>query len=147
MRVYLDNCCFNRPYDDQEQLRIHIESQAKIYIQYLIKTKSIELASSFVLRFENSNNPYDIRKNAINQFIESNSFVFIDETLSDYVTQKAKIIMQAGIKFYDACHVACAILSKCDFFLTTDKRLLKFMTDEIQMANPVDFITFWEERQ
>ena len=28
LRIYLDNCCFNRPYDDQSQLRISLETQA-----------------------------------------------------------------------------------------------------------------------
>ena len=37
MRVYLDNCCYNRPYDDQTQLRISLESQAKLYVQGLLK--------------------------------------------------------------------------------------------------------------
>ena len=37
MRVYLDNCCYNRPYDDQTQLRISLESQAKLYVQELLK--------------------------------------------------------------------------------------------------------------
>lgn len=26
MTVYLDNCCYNRPFDDQTQERIHLES-------------------------------------------------------------------------------------------------------------------------
>ena len=29
MRVYLDNCCYNRPYDEQVQLRIRLETEAK----------------------------------------------------------------------------------------------------------------------
>ncbi len=28
MDIYLDNCCFNRPFDDQTSLRIHLESEA-----------------------------------------------------------------------------------------------------------------------
>jgi predicted nucleic acid-binding protein len=28
-RIYLDNCCFNRPYDDQAYLTIRLESEAK----------------------------------------------------------------------------------------------------------------------
>lgn len=32
MRIYLDNCCFNRPYDDQSHLGIRLESDAKLYI-------------------------------------------------------------------------------------------------------------------
>ena len=33
MVIYLDNCCFNRPFDDQKQIRIQIETEAKLYIQ------------------------------------------------------------------------------------------------------------------
>ena len=40
MRIYLDNCCFNRPYDNQAQIRISLEAQAKLYIQNLIRQKS-----------------------------------------------------------------------------------------------------------
>lgn len=28
MKIYLDNCCYNRPFDDQTQERIHLESEA-----------------------------------------------------------------------------------------------------------------------
>jgi len=28
MKYYFDNCCFNRPYDDQTQERIHLESES-----------------------------------------------------------------------------------------------------------------------
>ncbi len=40
MKIYLDNCCFNRPYDNQSFLSISIEAQAKLQIQSLIKEKS-----------------------------------------------------------------------------------------------------------
>ena len=33
LRVYLDNCCFNRPFDNQLQPRIRFETQAKLHIQ------------------------------------------------------------------------------------------------------------------
>ena len=32
MRVYLDNCVFNRPFDDQSQLLISLQTQAKLAI-------------------------------------------------------------------------------------------------------------------
>jgi len=28
MKVYLDNCSYNRPFDDQGQIRIYLETQA-----------------------------------------------------------------------------------------------------------------------
>jgi uncharacterized protein (DUF433 family) len=33
MVIYLDNCCFNRPYDDQSHSTIFLETQAKLGIQ------------------------------------------------------------------------------------------------------------------
>lgn len=33
MRVYLDNCCYNRPFDDQRQVRVRLETEAKLRIQ------------------------------------------------------------------------------------------------------------------
>lgn len=48
--------------------------------------------------------------------------------------------MKTGVKMKDAYHIACAILSSCDYFLTTDDRLLKYNTSEIQMANPLEFV-------
>lgn len=40
--VYLDNCCYNRPYDDQKQLKVHLEAEAKMHIQNMITDKKIK---------------------------------------------------------------------------------------------------------
>ncbi len=42
MRIYLDNGCLNRPFDDQRQIRIRIETEAKLYIQEKIFNDEIE---------------------------------------------------------------------------------------------------------
>ena len=49
--------------------------------------------------------------------------------------------MQTGVKFKDACHVASAIYAGCDYFISTDKRLLKYKTDEIKMVTPIEFVS------
>jgi hypothetical protein len=64
----LDNCCFNRPYDDQSQIRIQIESEAKLFIQAKILAGEIELAWSYILDFENSANPFPERRWSITQW-------------------------------------------------------------------------------
>lgn len=45
MRVYLDNCCYNRPFDDQGQVRIRLETEAKLRVQALMRTDEIEYVS------------------------------------------------------------------------------------------------------
>lgn len=54
MRIYLDNCSYNRPYDDQSQMRIYLETQAKLHIQNMIKQNKLKLVTSYVIDYENS---------------------------------------------------------------------------------------------
>ncbi|MDA8211227.1 MAG: hypothetical protein M0021_05030 [Clostridia bacterium] len=65
MRIYLDNCSFNRPFDDQTQLKIKLEAEAKLYIQSEILNGRFELVWSYILEYENSENPYEERKETI----------------------------------------------------------------------------------
>jgi len=58
MKIYLDNCCFNRPFDDQKQIRIHLETEAKLYIKEKILLNELELAWSYILDYENHANPF-----------------------------------------------------------------------------------------
>lgn len=66
--VYLDNCCFNRPFDDQQHIRIHIETEAKLYIQLKVVENVILLVWSYILDYENSMNPYIDRKTIIGKW-------------------------------------------------------------------------------
>ena len=65
MRVYLDNCTFNRPFDDQIQIRIRLETEAKLYIQEKIRDGILELVWSYILDYENLANPFEERRNII----------------------------------------------------------------------------------
>ena len=49
MKIYMDNCCYNRPYDDQTQIRIYLETEAKLYIQEQIRNGEFELVTSYML--------------------------------------------------------------------------------------------------
>ena len=52
MKLYLDNCCYSRPFDDQTQDRIHIESEAVLAILRACENGSVTIFSSPVLRME-----------------------------------------------------------------------------------------------
>ncbi|MDR1376842.1 MAG: PIN domain-containing protein [Synergistaceae bacterium] len=139
MRIYLDNCCYNRPFDDQLQIRIALESQAKLYIQRLIVEKKIELVMSYVSRFENTANPHVTRRNAIDDFFRNAKF-YVDYSFAADVEKIAKSIMRSGVKAKDALHIACAIEGRCDYLLTTDDRVLKYLSSQIKICNPIDFL-------
>ncbi|MCF7978331.1 MAG: hypothetical protein K9L82_09980 [Chromatiaceae bacterium] len=68
MRVYLDNCVFNRPFDTQRQIRIRLEAEAKLYLQQQIKHGNLELIWSYMLDLENEQNPFRERRMAIARY-------------------------------------------------------------------------------
>ena len=137
MRVYLDNCCFNRPYDDQTSLIIQLETEAKLYVQDLILQGKIDLIWSFVLDYENNANPFEEVRNRINGW---RIFASADCNLSDEITIIATKLMEHGLQQMDASHIACAIHLGADYFLTTDKKILNKHIDGIIVLNPIDFI-------
>lgn len=147
LKIYLDNCCYNRPYDDQSQLKINMETLAKLSIQQDIRDKKIDLVTSYILVAENSANRFDIKRNDIQRFIDTHTHTFVSEASADRVMEIAEKIMDTGVKLMDACHVACAIIAECDYFISTDKRLLKYQTEDIRVVNPITYILEKEEKQ
>lgn len=145
MRIYLDMCCYNRPYDDQSQIKVSLETQAKLHIQELIQKKDLELVTSYMLRYECSQNPYEMRKKAIMQFIDTYAAAYVGLERKNEIEAIAREIMRTGVKYKDACHVASAIYAECEYFISTDKRLLKYRTSKIKMVTPMEFITETEE--
>ena len=122
MKVYLDNCCFNRPFDDQSQLRIVLEFEAKLRIQENIRSGMYELVWSYVLDYENSKNPFRERRE---QILKWSSYTKEDVEESRELLELATTIEHKGVKKFDALHLACALHSKADYFLTTDDGILK----------------------
>lgn len=139
MRVYLDNCSFNRPFDDQSQLRIQLEAEAKLFIQRKVLEGQLELAWSYILDYENEANPFDERREAIHAW-KKHAVIDTDET--QVILVKAQALSEQGLKSKDALHIACAIEMQCDSFITTDDGILNRMRDshEISVVDPITFI-------
>lgn len=68
MRIYLDNCCFNRPFDDQSMLTIRLETEAKLHIQNAIRVGQYALGWSYILDYENAANPLEERRLEIHRW-------------------------------------------------------------------------------
>lgn len=139
-RLYLDMNIYNRPFDDQSQVRIKIETIAVHALLSAIKEKEFILLWSFMLDLENSMNPYeDVRTEIHMASSLASEYVF----LGDDILKRAKEFETHGIKARDAVHLACAIQGKANYFLTCDDKLIKksgFMENEILIMNPVDFV-------
>jgi len=139
-KIYLDMCCFNRPYDDQTQQCIQFEAVAKLMIQSLIVSGQINFVWSYVLEFENSKNPFLEKRNTILAFKPFSSDTIHPDPAIETI---ANTLQGKGLKAYDSLHVACAIYSNCDFFLTVDRKLLNKQCAEIKITDPVIFLNQW----
>jgi hypothetical protein len=140
VRIYLDNCCLNRPFDDQVQARIRIEAEAKLDIQGRILARDVDLVWSYMVDFENAANPFEVRQKAIAKW-KDHATDDIGE--GDEVLAKAKDLARSGFRSKDALHLACAISAKCDYFLTTDDQLLNKAGEvsDVIVINPTELLS------
>lgn len=145
IRIYFDNCCLNRPFDNQNSIRVKLETDAKLHIQFMIQSQKIELAWSYILDFENAVNPFVERKNTIEKWKQ---LAIVDVIESNPILTEAMKYADEGLKPKDALHIACAIEAGCQYFLTTDDFILKKMANKTNIAvlNPADFIKQTEEQ-
>ena len=140
MRIYLDMNIYNRPFDDQAQVRIRLETIAIFSILQKIKNKELKLLWSFMLEYENSLNPYaDVR-----QEIEmAASLAFKDIAQDETILSAAKKFEAKGIKPRDSIHLACALKGKAEYFLTCDDKLIRKASAldlNIKIISPLRFI-------
>lgn len=122
MRLYLDSCCLNRPFDDQSQLRVRLETEAILTILQLCEEGDHEWIGSTVLRHELGKTPDDKRRQRTTDLLELASEI-ADADPAD--RRRARELELAGFTDFDAAHLATAERLACDVFLTTDDRLLK----------------------
>ena len=132
LKVYLDNCCYGRPFDNQKDTVIFAETQAKLEIQSLIKYKVLELVYSSISIQEITDIPFEEIRNFVFEFIDNNAKYYVSKDNNETAIALTDEIMKTGIRLKDASHTACAIIANCDYLITTDKRLLKYTDSRIK---------------
>jgi hypothetical protein len=139
MKIYLDNCMFNRPFDEQSHIRIRLETEAKLAIQEEIRRGTYQLIWSYILDYENSKNPFQERKE---QIIKWKKYAIADVEENTDIINTAILLNNKGLQKMDSLHIACAIFAKADYFLTTDDKVNKKASAiaNIKIADPIDFI-------
>jgi predicted nucleic acid-binding protein len=137
--VYLDNCCFNRPFDDQRQTRVRLEAEAKLCIQEHVRSGTLELVWSYMVDFENAANPFEERRTTISGW---RHYAMMDVEETAVILQSANRLARRGLKAKDALHIACALAGECTYFVTTDDDILKRRQDihDITVIDPTAFV-------
>jgi predicted nucleic acid-binding protein len=122
MKIYLDCCSIQRPFDDRSQPRIAVEAEAILVALALCESNQLELVSSDALLLEIDQIPDPIRKEDAMEIIR-----LAEQTVE--LTSEIEILARefgvSGIKTLDALHLAFASFSRVDYFCTCDDKFIR----------------------
>lgn len=142
VKIYFDNCALNRPFDDQSQERIRLETEAVLLLLSRLVSKEWMWLGSRALEIEIDRTNDVEQRSRLRRVIE---FVSSSVELGEKELARAKSLEKLGFVGFDAVHLACAESGKVDVFLTTDDRLLKLAKRvatklHVKVENPLDWI-------
>lgn len=143
--LYLDMNIYKRPFDNQRQMRIRLETVAITMIFALIDDGQLSARWSFVLDYENSRDPVPQRREFV-QYLSRccETTIAPDESIRKLARHLSETYQIRG---RDALHLAIAETSGCDYLVTCDDRLVrqgKRVREQgvtsVHLINPVDFV-------
>lgn len=143
MLIYLDNCCYNRPYDDQSQDKIHFESEAIVAIVRNFKITKHKILGSQAVDFEIDKINDIFKRETVKAFYESaiSKKIMFNETIKN---RRLELSIISNLRTLDAYHLAFAEYANANFLLTTDikfeKACLK-LNLKTKVLNPITFLT------
>lgn len=120
--VYLDVCCYKRPFDDATVERIRREAEAVAEVLDAAGEGRVRLVRSPAHDLENERNPREDRRLATLLWLQSAG---IRVSANAETAARARTLAALGFGPVDALHLAFAEQSKAQWFVTTDDRLLK----------------------
>jgi len=144
MLLYLDNSVLNRPFDDQRQPRIWLETLTFSLILSLIESGDADTVCSAIHRLENEACPFAQRRRWVEKCL---AMAKLHPVLDESVRQRALDLQNIGIKPLDALHLASAEQAAADYFLTCDDRLVRRYSGNLRAMNPQTFISSLSAKQ
>lgn len=143
MKIYLDNCCYNRPFDDQTQERIHLESEAILTVLQRGQSGIYTIVGSDVLQLEIERMHDVVKKQQVKDLYKvSDTHILYTKEIKERAKEIRK---QSKIKTFDSLHIASSEMGEVDVMLTTDDKLEKMsgkLDLKIRVMNPLKFA--WE---
>lgn len=121
--LYLDCCCYNRPYDDMSQPRINYEAEMILSILDLAYNKRIKVCGSELLLLEILKMKDVVKRTRVRRLYSmAEGNILLDKRIEETAEE---IRSKSSIKLFDSLHLAAAEVNGIDYFITTDDRFLK----------------------
>ena len=141
MKIYLDNCCYNRPFDDKSQQRIFEETNVIFNIITLSHELDYIIFGSDVLILEIAKIKDFQKQHQVLAFYSQtvNQNINLSEEIENLAESIVKI---SKIHDFDALHLTSAIIGGSDIFFTTDYKFIKSCDKldlKISVINPINF--------
>ncbi len=141
-RIYLDNCCLNRPFDDQNSDRIRMESEAVLIIVKWAQNDKIHLLASDISLFEIQKTPNFVRKTQLKGYIRYFKEII---KINDKIRKRAEELKKFGFKSFDALHISSSEYGFIDSFLTTDDNIVMIYNRfknkiNVKIQNPLTWV-------
>jgi predicted nucleic acid-binding protein len=122
LKIYLDVCCLNRPFDDWAQERIRLEGETVLSILERIRAGQWQLINSDAIAVELGKMRNLEKREQILKLVE---FATMMQAIDEAIDSRAQQLESLGFGLFDAFHLACAEVALADVFLSTDDRLLR----------------------
>jgi hypothetical protein len=140
MRLYIDLSCFNRPFDDQGQERVRLETEAVLSVLTRVVEGKDTLLWSPVMSFENDKHPKADRREEIALW-ERRAERSV--SLTDNLEHRTRQFVQQAIAVLDAAHLAAAEAGHAEILLTCDDVLIRRAARlglALRVLNPVTYL-------
>ena len=136
----MDVCSLNRPFDDQSQDKIRVETEAVISLLKRCNTKDDwTLVGSDIITIEASNNSDVVKKQKV-LLLHDGADEKID--YNDIIKTRSEDFRKHNVKSFDSLHLATAEYANVDVLLTTDGKFEKAATrtdTKIRVVNPLTY--------
>ena len=136
----MDTCCYNRPFDNQEQARIYIESEIILAILAKCDKGEWSLLYSEALEFELSNDPDEERRKYLLTLYGGNESTY---PLTEDIRLRARDFQKLGVKPFDSLHLATAEVADADLLLTVDDQFVassKRTNARVRVTSPINLL-------
>ena len=135
-KIYLDSCCFSRPFDEITNDKMKLECEAVLTIISKCEEGIWDIFESDILDDEFDRMTDLIQKQKVLGLYSSTS-IYVE--INDTIISRAKEFHTVNIKPFDALHLASAEYGEADILLTTDRKFLNRALKsnaKIKVSNP-----------
>ena len=141
MRIYLDTCCYNRPFDECVQSKVQMEAIAVKAIVNFCKYFEYDIVGSHAVTEEIKKIRDGKRLKNVQKFYTD--AVNKHSNMSDDIDNRVQELKTHGLTGLDHYHLAFAEAAGVNFLLTTDDRFIKKcerLNSTVKVVNPLNFL-------